>query len=198
MTWIKTIPYEKAEGRLKKIYDQVKDPGDVVDNIIVAHSLRPHTAHAHITLFKNIMHHSGNAIKVWFLEAMGVYVSLLNQCEYCISHHNQEMVRLVNDDIRSAQLRAALESGDLQQAYDPKQIAALKYCKALTIDPISVTETSVEKLREAGWDDGEILEINQVACYYAYANRMTMGLGVTTEGEAEGGSPLLRGDELDE
>lgn len=195
MTWIKTIPYKEAEGRLKKIYDQVKSPGDVIDNIIVAHSLRPHTAEGHISVFKNIMHHSGNTIEVWFLEAMGLYVSLINQCEYCISHHNQEMVRLVNDDARSVQLKAALESENLSEAYDPKQIVALEHCKALTIKPISVTEASINELREAGWDDGEILEINQVVCYYAFANRMTIGLGVTTDGEAHGGSPLLRGAE---
>lgn len=195
MTWIKTIPYKEAEGRLKKIYELVKSPSDIIDNIIVAHSLRPHTAEGHISVFKNIMHHSGNIIEVWFLEAMGLYVSLINQCQYCISHHNQEMVRLVNDDARSALLRTTLESENLSEAYDPKQIAALEYCKALTVEPISVTEASIDILREAGWDDGEILEINQVACYYAFANRMTIGLGVTTDGEAHGGSPLLRGEE---
>ncbi len=195
MTWIKTISYKEAEGRLKKIYEQVKSPGDIIDNIIVAHSLRPHTAEGHISVFKNIMHHSGNNIDVWFLEAMGLYVSLINECEYCISHHNQEMVRLVNDDTRSAKLRAALEAGNLPEMYDAKQIAAMEYCKALTVKPISVTEADINKLRDAGWDDGEILEINQVACYYAFANRMTIGLGITTEGEAHGGSPLLRGAE---
>ena len=81
MTWIKTIPYKEAEGRLKKIYELVKSPSDIIDNIIVAHSLRPHTAEGHISVFKNIMHHSGNIIEVWFLEAMGLYVSLINQCQ---------------------------------------------------------------------------------------------------------------------
>ena len=38
-------------------------------------------------------------------------------------------------------------------------------------------------LREAGWDDGEILEINQVCAYFAYANRTVLGLGCSTEGE---------------
>lgn len=198
MTWIKTIPYEKAEGRLKKIYDQVKGPGGVVDNIIVAHSLRPHTAAGHISVFKNIMHHSGNSIEIWFLEVMGLYVSLLNQCQYCIEHHNQEMVRLLNDDKRSQLIGTALESGGLQTAFDPKQIAAIEHVKTLTTNPEDITEASIHELREAGWDDGEILEINQVACYYAFANRMTMGLGITTDGEVAGGSPLLRGDKLDE
>ena len=43
---------------------------------------------------------------------------------------------------------------------------------------------------EAGWDDGEILEINQVASYFNYANRTALGLGVTTEGDVLGLSPI--------
>ncbi|MBT5265643.1 MAG: alkylhydroperoxidase, partial [Rhodospirillaceae bacterium] len=42
MTWIRTIPYKEATGRLKQLYDRVKGPDDNVDNIMMAHSLRPH------------------------------------------------------------------------------------------------------------------------------------------------------------
>ena len=38
-------------------------------------------------------------------------------------------------------------------------------------------------------EDGEILEVNQVAAYFAYANRTVTGLGVSTEGEKLGLSP---------
>lgn len=48
---------------------------------------------------------------------------------------------------------------------------------------------AVDALRSQGLDDGEILEINQVAAYFAYANRTVLGLGVTTEGDVLGLSP---------
>ena len=44
-------------------------------------------------------------------------------------------------------------------------------------------------MRAAGFDDGEILEINQVVAYFAYANRTVQGLGVTTRGDVLGLSP---------
>ena len=44
----------------------------------------------------------------------------------------------------------------------------------------------VEALRKAGWDDGEILEINQIVGYFNYANRLLNGLGVTTDGDVVG------------
>ena len=44
-------------------------------------------------------------------------------------------------------------------------------------------------MRAAGWDDGEILEINQVTAYFSYANRTVLGLGVNTDGDILGLSP---------
>ena len=58
MTWIKTIPYEEAEGQLLKLYERVKGPDNNIDNIMLAHSLRPHSMTGHMTLYKNVLHHS--------------------------------------------------------------------------------------------------------------------------------------------
>lgn len=44
-------------------------------------------------------------------------------------------------------------------------------------------------MRVAGLEDGEILEVNQVAAYFAYDNRTVSGLGVITKGEKLGLSP---------
>jgi uncharacterized protein YciW len=40
-----------------------------------------------------------------------------------------------------------------------------------------------------GWSDGEILEINQVAAYFNYANRTVLGLRVQIDGDIIGLSP---------
>lgn len=50
-------------------------------------------------------------------------------------------------------------------------------------------ETSVAALRQAGFSDGEILEINQVTAYFNYANRTVLGLGCSTKGDVLGLSP---------
>jgi len=47
----------------------------------------------------------------------------------------------------------------------------------------------VQRLRTAGWNDGEILEINQVVAYFNYANRTVLGLGVHTGRDIIGLSP---------
>ncbi len=192
MSWIKTISYEAATGKLKKVYDRVKGPDGKVDNILLSHSLRPHSLEGHMALYKYVLHHSANSLPKWLLEAVGVYVSMLNKCPYCVEHHFVGLSRLLDDDDQAAVMRAALEAGNPAAAsaeFSPRDIAALNYAATLTRQPSAITESDIEGLRQAGLDDGEILEVNQVTAYFCYANRTVLGLGVTLEESQIGLSP---------
>lgn len=57
----------------------------------------------------------------------------------------------------------------------------LDYAHKLTVAPWTLTEDDVVALRAVGFDDRAILDINQVAGYYAYVNRLADGLGVALE-----------------
>lgn len=189
VTWIKTVSYEDATGRLQQLYDRVKGPGNNVDNIMMAHSLRPHTMEGHMAIYKYVLHHSSNTVPKWFLETLGVLVSHLNACSYCVEHHFAGQQRLLGDKARSAAMRQALETGRFADAFDAREQAALRYAVKLTQSPALLREADVETLRQAGYDDGQILEINQVVAYFGYANRTVLGLGVNTEGDIIGLSP---------
>ncbi len=160
MTWITTVAYEDAKGRLKTLYDRVKGPDDNVDNIMMAHSLRPHSMEGHMHLYKYVLHHSGNRAPKWFLEALGVYVSLLNGCAYCVEHHFAGLTRLLGDPARANAIRAALEADRPETAFEGSERAAMTYARALTREPAAMHEGLVTAMREAGMDDGRILEVN--------------------------------------
>ncbi|HUV33249.1 MAG TPA: alkylhydroperoxidase, partial [Devosiaceae bacterium] len=140
-------------------------------------------------------HHTGNTVPKGFLEVLGVWVSLLNRCAYCVEHHFTGLSRLIGDDTRSAAIRGSLEAGVLEAGaieagpFEAKEKLALRYAEALTRDPSSATEAMVVDMRAAGYNDGEILEINQVTAYFAYANRTVLGLGCSTAGDILGLSP---------
>ena len=190
MSWIKTIPYEKAAGKLKTLYDRIKGPDNNVDNIMMAHSLRPHTMEGHMALYKSVLHHHKNTLPKWLLETIGVYVSLLNGCAYCARHHFAGLARLLGDDEKSQAIWAALSKDNIDAApLTPAEKAALVYAKALTQTPGAMSENMIETLRAANFTDGEILEINQTAAYFAYANRTVTGLGCSAEGDILGLSP---------
>ena len=59
--------------------------------------------------------------------------------------------------------------------------AMLLYVEKLTLSPGAIVGADVDALREAGFSDRDILDIAQVAGYYAYVNRIASGLGVELE-----------------
>ena len=63
----------------------------------------------------------------------------------------------------------------------------LTYVEKLTKKPWEMVEQDVKALREAGFSDGAILDINQVTSYYAFVNRLADGLGVELEEFLEDG-----------
>ena len=189
MTWIRTIPLDKAAGKLGDLYRRIKGPQNAVDNIMIAHSLRPHTMEGHLALYKATLHHSANTLPVWFLEALGLYVSVLNRCGYCIEHHYEGLRRLLRDDDRAQAILAAFNRHNPQEAFAGGDLTAMEYAAALTQNPYDISKKHIIALREAGFDDGQVLEINQVVSYFAYANRTVLGLGVTTEEDVLGLSP---------
>ena len=194
MSWIDTISYDDSQGDLRQLYDRIKGPDNNVDNIMLAHSLRTHTMQGHMTLYKYVLHHPRNALPKAYLEAIGVYVSSLNNCGYCLEHHFAGMARLLGDADRADDIRRALENRRPEEALDGADLAGLNYASKLTLTADQVVEEDIEALRLAGLNDGEILEINQVTAYFSYANRTVLGLGVGTDGDIIGLSP---GDSTD-
>lgn len=190
MAWIKTIPFDAATGKLKTLYDRVTGPGGNVDNIMMMHSLRPQSMEGHMALYKAVLHHSGNSLPKWYLEVLGVWVSSLNDCAYCVEHHFAGLQRLLRDAPRGEAIRAAIEARNPQLApLECAERAGMVYARKLTEAPAAVIEADINALRAAGLDDGQILEINQVTAYFSYANRTVLGLGCSTRGDVLGLSP---------
>ncbi|WP_394973638.1 carboxymuconolactone decarboxylase family protein [uncultured Croceitalea sp.] len=189
MSWIHTIPYSKATGQLKKIYNRIKGPKDTIDNVLTIHSLRPHTLTAHMSLYKSVLHHSGNSLPKWYLEALGVYTSYLNKCDYCFEHHFAGFSRLLGSDTEAKKYKNAVLNDALEDFLDSKWLVGAYYTKRLTLEAHKTTQEHIEALRKAGFSDGEILEINQVVSYFNYVNRSVVGLGVNTKGDILGLSP---------
>ena len=57
----------------------------------------------------------------------------------------------------------------------------LDYAAKLTRAPADMSEGDIARLRAVGFNDRAILDIAQVAAYYAYVNRIADGLGVSLE-----------------
>lgn len=82
---------------------------------------------------------------------------------------------------RDAELVEQLMTDFRQTPVKRSDRTMLEYASKLTQEPWNMTEQDVIALREAGFSDEAILDINQVTGYYAFVNRLADGLGVELE-----------------
>jgi uncharacterized peroxidase-related enzyme len=94
-----------------------------------------------------------------------------------MQHHGAGLRRLTHD---AALVEALLE--DYRKApLVAADRAMLDYAAKLTCEPWNMVEADVIALRQAGFSDRAILDINQVTGYFAFVNRLADGLGVELE-----------------
>ena len=184
--WIRMISDEQADADLLDTLSLARTPHGTVDNVMLVHSLRPNTMRGHVILYRAALHDDANTIPMWLQETISSYVSILNHCDYSLANHWANARHLIGDDARADQIRAALDAQAPEQAFDGRELALMQYAERLTLNPGDIEESDVVNLRDNGLDDGEILEANQIICYFNYVNRSLNGLGVTTEDDIVG------------
>jgi len=184
--WIRMIEDQDADPELLEILKLARTPHGTVDNVMRVHSLRPNTMKGHVILYRAALHDDANTLPMWLQEVIGSYVSLLNDCDYSYANHWANAKHLMGDDAKADAAEAALKERKPEDAFEGKTLALLRYAQKLTLTPGEMTRDDVTALTEAGVDDGEILEANQIIGYFNYVNRCLNGLGVTTEGDIVG------------
>jgi uncharacterized peroxidase-related enzyme len=185
-SWIKMISDEDADADLLDALDGARTPHGTVDNVLRVHSLRPNTMRGHMALYKAALHDDANTLPVWLQETIGTYVSKLNDCPYSVANHWANAAHLIGDAARAAKIEAALDARSPQDVFDGAELALLHYAEKLTVLPGAMEQSDIDEMKNAGVDDGEILEANQIIGYFNYVNRCLNGLGVTTEGDVVG------------
>lgn len=184
--WIKMLSDEEADKDLREVLALARTPHGTVDNVMRVHSLRPASMRGHVVLYRAALHDDANTLPLWFQETIASYVSMLNDCPYSLANHWANARHLIGDEARADAIEAALKADTPERSFDGSELSALRYARKLTLTPGAMTESDVSAMREAGLDDGQILEVNQIVGYFNYANRLLNGLGVTTEGDVVG------------
>jgi alkylhydroperoxidase family enzyme len=67
-----------------------------------------------------------------------------------------------------------------------KQAEMLRYAVKVTQAPATVSVEDIHRLRQNGFSDRGVLEINLAAAYMNFVNRVVLGLGVELEESREG------------
>ncbi|MDJ0934939.1 MAG: peroxidase-related enzyme [Kiloniellales bacterium] len=184
--WIRMVGDDEADAALLEVLQLARSPHGTVDNVMRVHSLRPNTMKGHVLLYRAALHDAANTLEPWLQETISSYVSILNDCAYSLANHWTNARHLIGDRARADEIEKALHARRPVQAFSGAELALLRYAEKLTLRPGEMVEADVEALRAGGLDDGQILEANQIVCYFNYVNRCLNGLGVTTEGDIVG------------
>ena len=94
-----------------------------------------------------------------------------------MKHHGAGLRRLTKQPELVEALIGDFRAAPLGKA-DQEMLA---YAAKLTREPWTIEESDVISLRDVGFSDQAILDINQVTAYYAFVNRLADGLGVEVE-----------------
>jgi uncharacterized protein YciW len=63
-------------------------------------------------------------------------------------------------------------------ALSDAEYAMLEFAEKLTLTPSNMRQTDVQKLRDVGWTDRDILDIVHVCAYFNFRVRVVDGLGL--------------------
>jgi uncharacterized peroxidase-related enzyme len=99
-----------------------------------------------------------------------------------VRHHGAGLLRLT----RNQPLVNNLSEGNDWAGLSHADVAMLHYAQNLTVDASSIDENDITGLRELGFSDRAILEINLAAAYMNFVNRIAQGLGVELEASMQG------------
>ncbi len=173
MSWINEVEYGEAEGKTKEVYDKIKDQRGKLSNIMKVQSMMPEAMKHHLDLYLSIMF-KDRYLSREQCEMIGVLVSSINGCDYCVNHHAEALNHFWKDQKKIKELKKDYEKIDISK----KEKNMLDFVKRSTERPSSIREEDLDDLRKAGFSDEEILNISMVSSYFNFVNRIALTLGV--------------------
>ncbi len=177
MAYIQTVGEKEAEGFLKQLYGTIIESRGKIAELHKIQSLHPKSIVSHMDLYMTLMFGKSPLTRAQ-REMIGVIVSSENGCRYCVAHHsaslshywkNKQVINQFIEDYTNVGL-------------SHKDLYICQYALHLTRYPRDEYQKEwVEKLKEAGLSDREILDVNMVTSYFNFVNRIAAGLGVELE-----------------
>ena len=172
-----------ARGRTREIYEALAARNGRIHNLYRAHSLRPETMESSDLLYQAVLHCADNTFEAWRGELIATWTAALTGCRYAFLNHGANFVQAFPDEERGPRILDALRTALPREEFDEKTLALLDYAEKLTLNPQDMNESDISALRDAGVDEGEVVEANQICASFNYYVRCLNGLGTVLDEE---------------
>jgi len=174
--WIGSVPPEQAEGRLAEAYQAQLGKIGRVTELTQIGSLYPELVATRLRLYE-VVEATPSGVPDWIRRSVALLTSALNGCLFCTVGHTEKLT-----DAGYGGLAEAIKADPAGVTTgDPGADVVLGYARKLVTAPRDIEEADVTALRAAGWSDLDILDVNNIAAYYCYINRVANGLGLQRE-----------------
>ena len=160
MPTLKTVDPKTAAGKTKAALDAVQKAFGLVPNIAKLMANSPAVVQGYLAFNAAL---NDSSISAQLRELIAVAVAEANRCEYCLSAHTAigKMVGLDENELLTARQC---------KSRDPKIDAALQFAHEIVVRRGELAAADVEQLRQAGYSDGDIVEIIAVVCLTIFTN----------------------------
>jgi uncharacterized peroxidase-related enzyme len=172
VTWQPWLPTAEQAGPLTAEQAELMAKVTVNRHYFATLAHDPPALRERTALMNAIMYAHGGASRA-DRELASVATSRTNGCIYCASGHSRLHAQLTKDPTVIDRLLAE-GTAATQPA---REQAIIHYAEKLARDPAGLTPADLQPLRAAGLSDTEILDINNAAAVFAWANRLMQSLG---------------------
>ncbi len=160
MTRISPVDPEHAEGKARTLLEGVRKSSGMTPNLLATMAHSPAALEAYMAVNKAL---SGGRLSPQLRELIAVTVAGENGCDYCAAAHTALGRSLgLGDDELGAALRGL--------ATDPHTAAGLEFARRIVIERGWVGDDDVQRVRDAGYSDGDIAEIIATVAASIFSN----------------------------
>ena len=160
MPRIKAIDPDQAAGQAKQLLDAVNDKFGMVPNLARTLANSPAALRGYLAFGEAL---EGGLLPAKLREQIALTVSQANGCGYCVAAHCAigKSVGLSENELSDARQSSSP---------DTKIDVVLRFARQLVEDRGWVSDDDLERVRRAGYGDGEIAEIVAIVAWKTFAN----------------------------
>ena len=163
MTFVETIPDDKATGDVALLYQESREQNGYLQNFVQAFSLRPEVLRAWQQLNGAI---KARDVRRYELATLAAARRL--RSSYCALAHG----KVLADQFLGEEAVAALPTG-----LDEADRAVVELAEHVVDDATSITEADIDRLRTLGLSDGEIVDVVLAAAARCFFSKTLDALG---------------------
>ena len=163
MTFVETIPDDKATGDVALLYQESRDQNGYLQNFVQAFSLRPEVLRAWQQLNGAI---KARDVRRYELATLAAARRL--RSSYCALAHG----KVLADQFLGEEAVAALPTG-----LDEADRAVVELAEHVVDDATSITEADIDRLRTLGLSDGEVVDVVLAAAARCFFSKTLDALG---------------------